>query len=79
MTTTEQTLPRLWGIHLEGPDDVYAMPSQSAAQEHADILNAEFEQRGIPIRVKVIPWEHSAEDHAQDMRDHLREIQNHDY
>ena len=78
MNNTEAA-DQLWGIHIEGPDDVYAMPSQSAAQEHCDILNAEFARRCIPLRAVVIKWEHSAEDHAQDMRDHLREGIGHDY
>lgn len=79
LVAAADTLPPLWAIQIEGPDDLYAMPRESAAQEQADILNAAFERGGLEVRAKVVPWPHSAEAHAQDMRDNLREPIGHDY
>jgi len=63
---------RLWCVHVQGPDDVIAMPSKSAALEHANDLNALFGrhpyEEGDPImRAVVIEWPHSADSHAADL------------
>lgn len=66
----------LWAVNVHGPDDLYAMPSRAAALEHANELNVYFgEHTGKheydPImRAVVIPWEGSAESHAEDLRTH---------
>lgn len=31
---------KLWGIHIPGPDDLYAAPDQQTAQKMADLHNA---------------------------------------
>lgn len=66
----------LWAVHIEGPDDIFAMPSESAAQEHCDILNRHWEKRnqnaiGPFLTAKVVPWPYTAEAHAQDMLENL--------
>lgn len=71
----------LWAIHIQGPDDLFAMPSKEAAESHAEILNKEFKARksdrgeNYPtITVAVIPWPGSAESHASNMAEHLKEL-----
>jgi hypothetical protein len=73
--------PELWALHIQGPDDLFAMPSKEAAQQQADILNAEFKARKAErgdnypiITVAVIPWGGSAESHAASMAEHLKEL-----
>lgn len=70
----------LWAIHIQGPDDLFAMPSKEAAESHAAILNNEFKARKIErgenypsITVAVIPWTGSAESHASNMTEHLKD------
>ena len=70
----------LWAIHIQGPDDLFAMPSKEAAESHAEILNKEFKARKIEggenyptINVAVIPWNGSAESHANNMTEHLKD------
>lgn len=73
------TPTELWAIHIQGPDDLYAMPCKEAAESHAAILNDEFKARKIErgenypsITVAVVPWTGSAEAHADSMKEHLR-------
>jgi hypothetical protein len=63
---------KLWCVNVQGPDDVYAMPSKAAALEHANELNVYFAGREHheydPImRAFVIEWPHSAESFAESL------------
>jgi hypothetical protein len=69
---------KLWAIHIPGPDDVWAMPSEDAARKAADEHNAAVRDRGMAARfqidedqllAKVIEWPHTAESHAESMID----------
>lgn len=62
--------PELWALHIEGPDDIFAMPSKEAAEAHAVILNERLPDH---CRAVAKPWPHSAEAHAEDMRSNLKE------
>lgn len=68
MTTTN-----LWAVHVEGPDDILAMPSKADAEKYANHLNAAYEQftrrpdhdseldprwHGV-----VIPWDGTTAEH----------------
>lgn len=60
---------RLWCVHVQGPDDVHAMPSRAAALERANELNECFGRHpyedGDPImRAVVIEWPHAADLHV---------------
>lgn len=63
---------QLWALLIEGPDDLYAMPSRRDAEVHATILRGHLE--GLGLSVKVVPWPHSAEAHATNMREHLKDF-----
>lgn len=69
---------QLWALLIEGPDDLYAMPSRKNAEVHASILRPHFERmaagKGITLIPKVIPWPHSAEAHAANMKEHLKDF-----
>lgn len=65
----------LWALHIEGPDDFYAMPSKAAAQAHADILNRFMAQGKSHMKALVALWPHSAEAHAENMQRHLKDFQ----
>lgn len=67
----------LWALHIKGPDDVYAMPSKEAAEEHARILNGRFAGfvREPRPTATVVPWNRSAAAHAANMSIHLRAFQ----
>jgi len=70
---------QLWGLLIEGPDDLYAMPSRNDAEVHANILRPHFEriaaEKGVTLMPTVILWPHSAEAHAANMREHLTDLQ----
>lgn len=71
--------PKLWAMLIEGPDDIYAMPSEAAAQAQCDILNAHWEKRnadpiGPFLRASACLWPYSAESHAKDMQEHLKDV-----
>lgn len=65
----------LWAIHVQGPDDVYAAPSWAEASEAAAYLEHCMtqsrlrEEPDLPaISFVVVPWPHSAESHASEVR-----------
>ncbi len=67
----------LWALHIEGPDDIYAMPSKEAAENHARILNDYFndprrEGYFFLRQAFAVHWPYSAEAHAEDMRENLK-------
>ena len=70
---TEQ---RLWAMHVPGPDDVFAMPSEEAAHKAAAAHNKAVAEMGLAERfgvtseqvsARVIEWPHSAESHAESL------------
>lgn len=63
----------LWALHIKGPDDIYAMPSERAAKAHADILNHHFQRTHSSVQADVVPWPYSAEAHAENMRENLKD------
>jgi hypothetical protein len=69
---------QLWALLIEGPDDLYAMPSLDHAQEHVIVLrsycNRISAETGVTLRPKVIPWPHSSQSHAANMREHLKDF-----
>lgn len=69
---------RLWALLIEGPDDLYAMPSWKDANAHANILRSHFErisaEKDVTLVPNVVPWPHSADAHAANMREHLKDF-----
>lgn len=68
--------PKLWAMHVPGPDDVFAMASEEAAHsavaEHnkavAEMWLAErFGMTPEQVSACVIEWPHSAESHAESL------------
>lgn len=72
----------LWCIHIPGPDECHAAPSEAAAHhmaaKHNAAMTAYFEKNpdpdGVgPLRESTLatvkPWPWSAEDHADDLAD----------
>ena len=54
----------LWCVHIEGPDDILAMPSKDFAERVAANLNKGFDELkrdDIRIEAKVIPYPHTKE------------------
>lgn len=67
---------KLWAMHVPGPDDVFAMPSEEAAHESVVAHNKAVEEMGLAERfgmtseqvsARVIEWPHSPESHAESM------------
>ena len=70
---TEQ---KLWAMHVPGPDDVFAMPSEESAHEAVAKHNKAVTEMGLAERfgvtqeqvsARVIEWPHSAESHAESL------------
>jgi hypothetical protein len=68
----------LWAMHIPGPDDVWACASKEAAEkrakEHNDAIRkvglaAQFGMQEESVLARVIEWPHSAESHAESLRD----------
>lgn len=68
----------LWAIHIPGPDEYHAAPSEAAARHMADKHNAamtEYVAEKKPdwginyITASAVPWPSDAESHAEEMRD----------
>ncbi|MGE8367018.1 hypothetical protein [Cupriavidus sp.] len=62
----------LWAIHVEGPDDIIAVPSRDAAEREAVLLNQQFasvpKSKHAPVaRAVVIEWPYTAAGHAQSL------------
>lgn len=66
----------LWAVHVQGPDDILAMPSRAAADAYAADVNAAYEQfKNRPDaskydaswRAEVIGWDGTPEEHAEDL------------
>lgn len=66
----------LWAILIPGPDDLFAMDSEAAAQKAAEEHNAAVKANGLAERfniaedqlfAKVVSWPHSAESHAESL------------
>jgi hypothetical protein len=64
----------LWAVHVEGPDDILAMPDRATADIKADEINGIAQMlRNRPdaspndprISAKVIEWDGTAEEHAE--------------
>ena len=58
----------LWAVNVHGPDDLYAMPSKTAALERANEMNVhfgamDFDGNDPLLRAVAVPWPHSAESH----------------
>lgn len=66
--------PKLWAMHVPGPDDVFAMESEAAARDAVAEHNKAVAEMGLAERfgmtpeqvsARVIEWPHSAESHAE--------------
>lgn len=72
------TQKQLWALLIEGPDDLYAMPSRKDAEAHVTILSPHFERingnSGVTLNPKVVPWPYSPESHAENMEKHLKDL-----
>ena len=68
--------PKLWAMHVPGPDDVFAMASEEAAHAAVAEHNKAVAEMGLAERfgmtqdqvsARVIEWPHSAESHAESL------------
>lgn len=70
--------PDLWALYLQGPDEVYAMPSKAKAEEVAKRLNdtwaampvgmgERMRPPGFNFKAVVQPWTYSRASHAKDL------------
>lgn len=66
----------LWAVHVQGPDDIFAMPSRAAADAYAADVNAAYEQfKARPDASKydaswhaeVIAWDGTPAEHAEEV------------
>lgn len=56
--------PALWCVHVEGPDDILAMPTKDCAERVALKLNKGFDALNgddLHIQAKVVPYPYSKE------------------
>jgi hypothetical protein len=66
---------RLWAILIQGPNDVWAMPSEAAAFDAIAKHNAAVDSVSWPLKdvpksdcyASVIEWPYSAEEHAEEL------------
>ena len=77
-------MSKLWCVHLIGPDDVIAYPDQQSAEREATLINEALERRAVAHKgnanwptpravAKIWPW--SAEAHAADLAENIREME----
>lgn len=74
-----ESVPGLWALHVEGPDDLYAAPSQEAAEKRAVEFNAWWTARRAAgetrsefaptVNAVAVPWPYTPEAHAEDLPD----------
>lgn len=71
----------LWAVHVEGPDDVLAMPDAVEAEKQAEQINAAYERFAARPDASeldgrwhavVIPWPYDAEGHAESLAEQVR-------
>lgn len=66
---------KLWCLHVEGPDDIYAAPSLQAAEERAKALNAWWAEKIAAepsphwpsFKAVAKEWHYGAAEHAKDL------------
>lgn len=68
----------LWCVHILGPDDVLAAPSHDAAMVHARELNKALHGKAsapadILCFAYAAPWPHSRDDHAEAVKNWLKD------
>jgi hypothetical protein len=70
----------LWCVHVIGPDDVHAAPSEAEARRAVAHMEKFWKERypeeagwGF-VSFEAIPWPHSPESHARDVRDFYKEM-----
>jgi len=63
---------KLWAVHVQGPDDVYACESKEEADETAKILNLIINQVPSPMwticKATVIEWPYAKEEWLKELR-----------
>lgn len=68
----------LWALYLQGPDEIYAMPSQAKAEEAARRINDTWNAMpvgmtygarppGVEMKAIVQPWPYAPASHAKDL------------
>lgn len=69
---------KLYALFVPGPDEVWAMPSRKGAEEAADKHNLAMDKAALDnplysplceFKARACEWMHSAEEHAESMRD----------
>ena len=80
MTDARTQGEKLWCVHIVGPDDVYAAPSEVEARRAVGYMEAHWKkiepdsEVNRMVRFEAIPWPHSAESHAKDVGRFYAEI-----
>lgn len=71
---------QLWCVHILGPDDLYAAPSEAEArravaymESHWNKIEPDAEVNRM-VRFEAIPWPHAPESHAKDVGRFYSEI-----
>ena len=70
--------PKLWCVHVQGPDTMLGMPDRETAELRAKEWNAMFEQMMAKdphpydpvMRAEVVEWPYDAASHAEEMTEH---------
>jgi len=61
----------LWCVHIEGPDDIVAMPSKAAADIVAKKINIDFAgskvKYGVTIKATAKRYSHGPEAHQRNL------------
>lgn len=80
LRSVEASPPELWAVHIIGPDDLYAAPSEAEANRAVSHMKHFWETRhpeeaamGM-VGFEAIPWPHSPESHAEGVGKFYAEI-----
>lgn len=73
-------MSELWCVHIIGPDDIYAAPSEAEAERAAAWMTQFWKERhpedaalGM-VGFEAMPWPHSPESHADSVGAFYAEI-----
>lgn len=64
----------LYAVHVEGPDDLYAAPSEADAIAVALHINNALADQAVKPNAKAVPWTNGAEAHAENLKQHWNDL-----
>nr|WP_290896161.1 hypothetical protein [Azonexus sp.] len=71
---TNEPVEPLYAVHVEGPDDLFAAPSQADAIAVAMHINNALAGMATKPNAKAVPWPHDADAHTENLRQHWSDL-----